>query len=310
MRAGAQGDRVTPPRSSIGPISLIREISIEVSAERNNGWRTDFIQNGEVIASDLARTEPWIDRRAPGRLAQLLRAEAAIDRKAATEALERVFADIRELPDGQALVSQAAARAIGATVAVTIELSDPPLYIIDLEAGTMVFSAKELARQQPITLNEKWLSVYPREPLNARGKDVGAIVDYWVSIAEETEPTGFLTPWEVPAEELARTVANIPIVHEVREGLIRDGLFLAKDAGILWIAGWLVQDVLERCGMRDHTPGFSQYLRRTGDMIHKSQPHRVGSRLVRAWGFRPDYHPGDAAGGAAGLPDLGGGADV
>ena len=45
---------------------------MEIGAVPGGGWITRFGRNGDTLAEDRSNTEPWIDRRAPGRLTKAL----------------------------------------------------------------------------------------------------------------------------------------------------------------------------------------------------------------------------------------------
>jgi len=239
---------------------------------------------------DVAAIEPWIDRTAPGRLSDLFLSVAPeFDKKKVKDRLKECFDTLSKSPDAAALVSAPAARAIGETVSVSIERSEPPYYIITLEGGnTLSFTAKEIAACHPITLNEKWLSVHPRQPLNANGRDFKKVIESWLSIAEEVEPSGTVSPWEVVAEKLQDRVSMVSVYTD-KEGLIRSGLF--QEESILWISNTLILDILRQLGKDGDSAGFSRYLKQAGHLVHVSKNFRIGRAQRHAWGFSPDFRP-------------------
>jgi hypothetical protein len=280
-------------KASIGPVSLMADISIEIAAGRE-GWITTFYRARETIVDDVAATEPWIDRTAPGRLSDLLiSAVPEFDKKKVRDRLKECFSNLRESPDAEALISAPASRVIGETISVSIELSDPPYYVITLEGGnTLSFTAKEIAARHPITLNEKWLSVHPRQPLNATGRDFGKAIEFWLSIAEEVEPSGTVSPWEVIAEKLQDRV-SMEVLHDVPEGLNRTGLY--RENGTLWISNSMILDILRQFGKDSDPAGFTRYLKKAGYLVHPSKSFRIGNTWRRAWGFREDFRPSEPA---------------
>ncbi|EJG06988.1 hypothetical protein Metli_1030 [Methanofollis liminatans DSM 4140] len=283
-----------PARTSTGPLPLIEGLNVEITST-NQGWISIVTRDGAAIVRDgPTPAAPWIDRRAPGRIAAAVHAAVpAIVRRAIRGALDQIFAAIRSSPDGSGIVSPAVARAIGATVRVQIETCDPPTYLVDLDGGrSLLFGSRDIAARRPIVLNERWLAVHPREPLNASGNDFGAIIDYWLSIAEEIDPTGDASPWEGAAEGLQIALAALT-VYPTRDGLARSGLWQEPN-GPLWVAGRLVRAALRDAGRGEDDANFSKYLRERGLIVHASTPHRVGGALIRAWGFDPDIRPEDA----------------
>lgn len=279
-------------RTGLGPLPLIEGITLTVSASGQE-WITSFSKAGQEIAEDKAAALPWVDRRAPGRLAALLhQAVPTLDQKAAKDALLEVFETIKSSPDTPGIVSEAAARVIGETVAVRIEKSVPPVYVVDLEGGhDLVFEAREIAARRPIVLNERWLSAHPTTPLRATSKDFDEIVDYWMSIGEVVEPTGCACVWEGISEMLQDRIGQLS-VHPDPEGLIRSGLYLDGD-NVLWVSNGLIGDILRRVGKDGGASQFAQYLKRAGHLIHNSRTIRAGGRPRRAWGFRYDFRPTD-----------------
>lgn len=276
---------------SLGPIPLIDGISITISADQG-GWRTTFARGDETIAEDHGRSLPWLGRYAAGHLAGVLCKAVPLNKDAVKAAVEEAFDVITQSDDTAALVSDAAARVIAETTAVTIELSDPPAYVVDLEGGkSLIFTAREIAAHAPIVLNTRWLSVHPREPLNANGGDFEQIIDQWLSIAVEVEPTGSANAWESIVEMLQIRIAPLP-VHTSKDGLLKSGLW-QEEGGPLWVAGRVIAEVLKDSGRSEADSRFSRYLQSAGILVCPSKPVRVGRVLVRAWGCSPDLRPDD-----------------
>jgi hypothetical protein len=292
-------------KTSLGRIGLPgleeERISIEI-ASTLQGWVSTFRRADETIADDLSAAAPWIDPRAPGRLtARLKDAAPGLDRKVIKAALQDCFETIRSAEDGPAIVPVAVARAIGECVSVQIELSDRPTYIVTLKGGRdLAFSAKEIAAHRPITLNEAWLSVHPREPLNATREDFEEVIKYWLEIAEEVEPAGDVSPWESVAEELQIRIAPLPTAS-TKEGLVEAGLY-QEEGGPLWISNRIIKETLKDAGRDVNDSGFSRYLQNTGALMCSSKSVRVRGLVGRAWGFRPDFKPDDVE--IADLADL------
>lgn len=282
---------MSAPNAALGPIPLIDGISMTIAADRG-GWRTTFARGGETIAEDHAKTFPWIGRHAAGHLAGVLCEAVPLNRDAVKTAILAVFDAIQGSTDAATLTGDAAGKVIAATEAVKIELSDPPTYTIDLKGGRyLIFTTKELAAARPITLNEKWLSAFPRDPLNATGIDFQTVIDYWVSIGEEVQPTGNANKWEIVAESLQIRIAPLP-AHPTRDGLVKSGLY-QEENGPLWISSRLIADVVRDAGRDANDTGFAKYLQDAGDLIVPSKPIRVGGMRTRAWGFRPEFKPTD-----------------
>lgn len=287
------GDTAPACATTTGPIPLLEGITFE-TASCGEGWVTTFTRAGEVIAVDRNKTLPWVDPRAPGRLAaRVHEAAPLLVQKGIKDALRECFEEIRAAPDAGAIVSEPVARAISETAGVRIEMSDPPTYLIDLKGGqSLIFSSKEIAGRRPITLNEAWLSTHPREPLNANGQDFEKVIEYWLEIAEEVEPAGNASPWESIAETLQIMMSGIT-VYPTKEGLVRKGLY-QEEGGPLWVPGRLVGRILKDAGKSECDSGFSKYLQTTEALVQPSKPIRVGGRQIRAWGFDPAFRPDDA----------------
>jgi hypothetical protein len=281
-------------KTSLGPLPLLEGVSITVSARHGGGWLTTLSRGDEVLVEDHAATLPWVDPRGAGRLAaKLHEARPALDQKAIKAALLKIFEDIKKSPDGPGLVSAAVSRAIGETVTVQIELCDPPVYTVTLEGGRdLTFSARVIAAHSAISLNEAWLSVHPREPLNATCADFEEVITYWLSIAEEIEPVGDKNPWEAVAEKLQMQIAG-RAVSVTKEGLADAGLY-QEEGGPLWVSTRIIQEVLKDAGRDVKDSGFSRYLRSVGVLMCPSRSFRVMGLFDRAWGFLPDFKPEDA----------------
>lgn len=282
---------MSAPKASLGPIPLIEGISMTITADRG-GWTTTFSRNGETIAEERSKAYPWVGKYAAGHLAGVLCDSVPLSRDAVKMAILAVFDAIQGSTDAATLTGDAAGKVIAATEAVKIELSDPPTYTINLKGGRyLIFTTKELAAARPITLNERWLSTFPRDPLNATGIDFQTIIDYWVSIGEEVQPAGNANKWELVAESLQIRIAPLP-AHTTRDGLLKSGLYQEED-GPLWISSRLIADVVRDAGRDVNDTGFAKYLQDTGDLIAPSKPIRVGGMRTRAWGFRSGFKPTD-----------------
>jgi len=285
-----------PPATSLGPIPLLEGIAVSVAAGRE-GWVTSFTRGGETIAEDRSAALPWIDPRAPGRLAARLHEAVPLDQKAIRAALAEIFETIRSSPDAGALVSGPVARVIGETAAVTIEESDPPVYLVDLaDGGRLIFQNRELADPRPGTLNDRWLATHPGDALDANGRDFRAIRDYWFGIAERAEPSGAGSQWEPVAEALQRTLSTLP-TSTAREGLLRYGLYLEEPPdgpAILWVASGIIENVLRDHGRSIMDRTFPEFLRQDDALVSGSRRFRIGDLRCRAWGFDPGFRPDNA----------------
>lgn len=285
-------------KTSLGRVTLPglerERISIEVSSTPR-GWVSTFRRADETIADDLGAAAPWIDRRAPGRLTtRLNEAAPALDRKVIKAALLDYFEVIRTAEDAPGIVSEAVARVIGETVSVKVEMSDPPMYVVDLEVGqSLVFEAREIAGRGASALNERWLSRYPTAPLRATKKDFDEITDYWLSIAERVEPTGAGSQWEPVAEALQTLLAPLPVGTD-KDSLLKTGLFLEEQpdkSTVLWVSSNLIESVLKDHGKTIMDRTFPEFLARGGDLVAKSRRFRLGGIRCRAWGFNPSFRP-------------------
>jgi len=280
---------------------LLDDLTVEVATGRD-GWRTLVTRNGAVVCDDVSRIEPWVDRRAVGRLTAAIRAAVPLDQRAIRDALNQMFAQFRESPDGAAITPEPVARVINATVRVTVEMSDPPVYVVDLAEGNrLIFKNRDLATLLPANLNDRWLAAHPRTPLDANVREFKAIRDYWLSIAEQgVAATG--SKWDVVVDILQRRIAPIPAGTD-REGLLRVGLFTEvrpDGSRVLWVASSLIESVLRdhQLSIMDRT--FPDYLEREGLLIGRSRRWRVGGMLPFAWGFVPEFQPVDATLGTFG----------
>jgi len=283
-----RGDTRPTPTSSV-TLPLIEGIKMEIAAAPGGGWVTRFTRNGDTLAEDRNSTEPWIDRRAPGRLTKALAAAVpTLKEKAIKEAITAVFDGIRESPDGAALISEPAARVINATESVTIEMTDPPITIVNLEGqGMLTFTAREIGNLSVFALNERWYSAR-HEVLLAKKSDFVKIANYWLSIAEESEPSQFESPWPVVAEELAARLAPIPRKTD-RSALEKFGIW-QEPGGLLWVRSKIFQDLLREAGFSPYDNRFARYLEAEGILIERSKKIRVDSGAVlRAYGLNPEF---------------------
>jgi len=114
------------------------------------------------------------------------------------------------------------------------------------------------------------------------------VIESWLSIAEEVEPSGTVSPWEVVAEKLQDRVSMVSVYTD-KEGLIRSGLF--QEESILWISNTLILDILRQLGKDGDSAGFSRYLKQAGHLVHVSKNFRIGRAQRHAWGFSPDFRP-------------------
>jgi hypothetical protein len=286
---GRDGTR-TAPASSV-TVALLEGISMEIAAAPGGGWITRFVRNGATLTDDRSAAEPWIDKRATGRLTKALAATVPnLNEKAIKDAITTIFDRIRGSPDGTALVSEPAARVIGATEAVTVEMCDPPVYRVDLIDGVgLTFSNREMAALQPVTLNDRWLAAHPGDPLKATRRDFEEIQEYWFSILEKADPAGSGSVWESIAADLQFAIAGREAGTD-KISLLKTGVY-QEPGGPLWVSGRVIAEVLRKAGKNENDPGLSQFLKRRGDLIEASKPFRVSRILIRAWGFSPDFMP-------------------
>ena len=278
-----------PAADSSVTVPLIEGIKMEIAAAPGGGWITRFARNGDTLTEDRSNTEPWIDRRAPGRLTKALAAAVpTLNEKAIKDAITTTFDGIRESPDGAALISEPAARVINATESVTIEMTDPPITIVNLDDhGILTFTAREIGNLSTYALNERWYSAR-HEVLLAKKSDFVKIANYWLSIAEESEPSQFESPWPVVTEELAARLAPIPRKTD-RSALEKFGIWQEPD-GLLWVRSKIFHDLLREAGFSPYDNRFARYLEAEGILIERSKPIRVDSgALLRAHGLKPEF---------------------
>lgn len=281
--------RAEPPRTATPPVPLVAGVSVSVASRLGGGWRVEFARDGRVIAVEDARIAPWVDPRAPGRLTSLLkggldRCDVPIERRAVREAVGDWLAALHEQASEEGITSASVARVVGLTTSVTVELTQPPTFVITLGDAEMVLSNAEMASDSPKKINELWLANF-YEVLGASPLDWREIRDQWLSVAETCEPWGDRTPYDTATTALQVRV-SAEAVFDSREGLLRSGVYL--DGEILWVNNSIVEEVL-----RDSTNltsrGFSIHLRREGVLIRTSTVHRVRGIVCRAWGFTADF---------------------
>ncbi len=278
-------------RSSTGPVSLIWDLSIEVAAARD-GWLTIITRNGEEMVAEPSKTKPWLDSRLPGRVTKRIsEVDESLKENPIKKKIVEYFEDMRGSPDTDALTSEPVARAVGATVRVLVELTDPPAYHVELEGGeTLTFSSREMAALKPITLNERWIASHPRSPLKATRNDFEEIQEYWLSIAEETEPLGAKSVWEDATERL-QTLISTRKCFDTPVGLIEhdSGLYL-EEGGPLWVSNALIKSILREDGKSETDSSFAKYLQKCGVVVAESKSFRVNKAFRRAWGFNPEFN--------------------
>ena len=304
---GSGADRRIPQTTTTGAMPLVEGMTIEIASGRV-GWYTTIARNGAVVCEDISATEPWLDRRAVGRLTSTIRGRIpTLDQGAVREALTAVLDQLRGSPDGQALTAEAVSRVLQATETVQIELTDPPVYVVGLRGGgALTFSAREIAAIQPVALNERWLTARPREPLGATRRDFAAILSYWFSIAEEIEALGAHSVWEAVAEALQTEIAPLPLETD-QTALARYGLYL-DGTGTMWVTSRVIQGVIRGAGQDPNDPRFARYLQDQGILVTRSRLIRSGGAPLRAWGLDPTFKPESESGTLVPIPMSGGGA--
>ena len=291
---------VTPPRirSSVPPTPIgIEGIALDIASDRGV-WYVGIYRDGEKIADDASRSNPLITKGTAKRIADRVKKEFPhLDRKAVQGAVDRFFEAVREADE--AITADAVCRVISSIVRVEKETSDPPVYVVHLSDGkSMVFSTRDLAALQPITLNERWLAVRD-DPLDATGRDFKEIRDHLMAVAVPVDPPGPASPWERTISKLETRIAPIPLEQD-RGGLKRHGICLEPN-GVLLIRSDLIQDVIVESGQNPNDGGFARYLKRVGILLVDSKLYRIpGVKTpVRAWGVTPDIKD-DLTGGLEG----------
>lgn len=280
---------VTPPRirSSVPPTPIgIEDIALDIASDRGI-WYIGIYRRGEKIADDASRSNPLITKGTAKRIADRVKKEFPhLDRKAVQGAVDRFFEAVREADE--AIAADAVCRVISSIVRVEKETSDPPVYVVHLSDGkSMVFSTRDLAALQPITLNERWLAVRD-DPLDATGRDFKEIRDHLMAVAVPVDPPGPASPWERTLSKLETRIAPIPLEQD-RGGLKRHGICLEPN-GVLLIRSDLIQDVIVESGQNPNDGGFARYLKKMGILLVDSKLYRIpGVKTpVRAWGVTPD----------------------
>ncbi len=273
------------PSNSV-TIPLIEGVVMEIANVRGT-WYTAFVRDGVMLTEDATRTDPTIDRRAPGRLtAALSAAVPALSEKAIKSAIGTALEGIRAANDGKAIASEAITAVIGATTTVTIETADPPITTVQLEGGgVMVFSAADMGNLPAPVLNSQWFAAR-REILLATKADFMTIAEYWLSIAEMRDPR-IESVWEPITEKLRERIAPLPRNTD-REGLTRFGVWQEPN-GPLWVLSTLIQSIVKEEGQSPFDSRFAQYLEREGLLIEGPKVIRAGAQTRRAWGFAPGF---------------------
>jgi len=154
----------------------------------------------------------------------------------------------------------------------------------------MVFSTRDLAALQPITLNERWLAVRD-DPLDATGRDFKEIRDHLLAVAVPVDPPGAKSPWERIAEKLETRIAPLPRETD-RSALKKYGIWQdPKPDGLLWVRSDLIQEVITEAGENPNDGSFARYLEREKILIERSKKIRVPGAGVppRAWGLAPEF---------------------
>ena len=291
---------VTPPRirSSVPPTPIgIEGIALDIASDRGV-WYVGIYRDGEKIADDASRSNPLITKGTAKRIADRVKKEFShLDRKAVQGAVDRFFEAVREADE--TITADAVCRVISSIARVEKETSDPPAYVVHLSDGkSMVFSTRDLAALQPVTLNERWLAVRD-DPLDATGRDFKEIRDHLMAVAVPVDPPGPSSPWERTISKLETRIAPIPLEQD-RGGLKRHGICLEPN-GVLLIRSDLIQDVIVESGQNPNDGGFARYLKRVGILLVDSKLYRIpGVKTpVRAWGVTPDIKD-DLTGGLEG----------
>ena len=291
---------VTPPRirSSVPPTPIgIEGIALDIASDRGV-WYVGIYRDGEKIADDASRSNPLITKGTAKRIADRVKKEFShLDRKAVQGAVDRFFEAVREADE--TITADAVCRVISSIARVEKETSDPPAYVVHLSDGkSMVFSTRDLAALQPVTLNERWLAVRD-DPLDATGRDFKEIRDHLMAVAVPVDPPGPSSPWERTISKLETRIAPIPLEQD-RGGLKRHGICLEPN-GVLLIRSDLIQDVMVESGQNPNDGSFARYLKRVGILLVDSKLYRIpGVKTpVRAWGVTPDIKD-DLTGGLEG----------
>jgi hypothetical protein len=288
-RPGEEPAPVTPPRirSSVPPTPIgIEGIALDIASDRGV-WYVGIYRDGEKIADDASRSNPLITKGTAKRIADRVKKEFPhLDRKAVQGAVDRFFEAVREADE--TITADAVCRVISSIVRVEKEMSDPPVYVVHLSDGkSMVFSTRDLAALQPVTLNERWLAVRD-DPLDATGRDFKEIRDHLMAVAVPVDPPGPASPWDRTLSKLETRIAPIPLEQD-RGGLKRHGVCLEPN-GVLLIRSDLIQDVIVESGQNPNDGGFARYLKKMGILLVESKLYRIpGVKTpVRAWGVTPD----------------------
>lgn len=284
-------------KTATSTVPLVGGVSVSVRSMPGGGWVTSFLAGDRVLVSEESRAPPWLDGRAAGRLTTILkdaldRERMPLERKAIRESIGDWLEALGEASNEERIVSAAVARVLSATKTVTIERSQPPVYVVSVGENELVFSNAEMAADGPKKLNEKWLGAF-FEVLGATTGDWKEIREFWLSVAEHIDPWGDASAFDAVVSALQVRVSSESIFVEP-EGLIRSGLYLEDgDHPILWVRNSLIGEVIRDAGPDVTLSGFSLHLRKAGHLIHPSTVKRVKGVLIRAWGLAPSFRGGD-----------------
>ncbi|RQD80981.1 MAG: hypothetical protein D5R96_07710 [Methanocalculus sp. MSAO_Arc2] len=269
-------------------------LKLSIFSERRQ-WVTEISQGERTIIRVVRGVSPFNDPRLIGRLKiEIGRCFPLFKTTVILEELNRVFDGLINSPDAEKLTSEVVLRVIDRTERVWRELYKPPVYVIEMKGKkTLYFSASDLAKCQPLRINEQWMALF-NEQLGARGRDFEEIIDYWISEAREREAAGIPSIYEPVFEEIVKMVSVLPISKE-KINLVTHGIWLESepntDGAVLWVRSDIISKVMRSLGKSDSDPNMANYLIEEGKLKERSRVHRIERGTLRAWGFSPDIRP-------------------
>ncbi|RQD79845.1 MAG: hypothetical protein D5R96_09440, partial [Methanocalculus sp. MSAO_Arc2] len=305
LRGGGEGEEHPYLKKKDAPISrmppvllqggLVAEmLKLSIFSERRQ-WVSEISQGERTIIRVVRGVSPFNDPRLIGRLkTEIGRCFPLYKTTVILEELNRVFDGLINSPDAEKLTSEVVLRAIDRTERVWRELYKPPVYAIEMKGKkTLYFSASDLAKCQPLRINEQWMALF-NEQLGARGRDFEEIIDYWISEATEREAAGIPSIYEPVFDEIVKMVSVLPISKE-KINLVTHGIWLESgpntDGAVLWVRSDIVTKIMRSMGKSESDPNLASYLIEEGKLKERSRVHRIERGALRAWGFSPDIRP-------------------
>lgn len=264
---------------------LVGGLSLKISSSGND-YLTEIFDKDEVVVSDKASIPAFKDPRAAGRISHKVKDTIPdYDQKRVKESLDRIFKQMSESPDAEAIMTEQCADIIQQTVCVNREMTDPPRYHIEMADGTVfTLPLEDFIGYKTGTISLQWAIVY-NQNLKLKDEDFKHAVDYWFSISEDVDPIGSASEWEPVADEIINRI-SVKTVSNEKGVLLNKGLYQETD-GPLWVSNGIIHEVTRDFGVNITDSRLTKYLEAEGYLVHKSKVHTVNGRKIRAWGFDP-----------------------